>query len=177
MPIRAPERPSAPPASSHEPEVVTDALAPVPPVQPLKPVRPFRATKLQRLYLEAWLDPQAPKSVVGIAKSIGISPWSVYHWRENPAYVAWFDAELERQTDSLWKPVLQKITQLALAGSVEHAKLLAQIRGAIKGDGSERGGGGVTVIVGVPRAGDRVELPAPAPGPTLLLPVPSVEQH
>jgi hypothetical protein len=139
--------------------------------------RLWRPTKRQQRYLELWLDPTKPRNVYGLAPLIPCAPRSIYEWLHNPAFVAWFNSQVEDATEHLWRPILHKTSQLALQGSVEHAKLIAQIRGALRNDdGHGRGGVGVQVVIGVPRAGDRVELPADAPMPALP-PAPSTEQH
>lgn len=135
----------------------------------------FRPSKRQVAYLQAWLDPQAPKTISGIARHIDVPRRTVSHWLAQDQFMTWFNAELERETDHLWRPLLLKTANLAMQGSVEHAKLLALIRGAIRqDDGPQRGG--VTVIVGVPRSGDPTPLPPADPRP-MLPPAPSSEEH
>lgn len=161
-----PEQPK-PNAASMLPEVIEH--------DPLPVRATFRPNKRQREYLDAWLDPQSPKSVHGICKATGIPRSTVYHWLRHDDFTTWFNAEIERATDHAWRPILSKLAQLALAGSVEHAKLLAQIRGAIRQDEAP-GARGVTVILGMPRAGDPAPLPPADPRPALP-PAPSRDEH
>ena len=55
-----------------------------------------------------------------------------------------------------------KLGHLAAQGSVEHMRLLAQIRGAIRPVDDDAAGrhGRITVVIGVPRPGDAVAIPA-----------------
>jgi hypothetical protein len=123
--------------------------------------RQFTPNPQQLRYLRAWLDPGAPKTVGAICRHSGIPQRTVTHWLAQDAFRRWFNAGIERATDHLWQPLLLRLATLAMKGSVEHAKLLAQIRGAIRP--VENGSGaGVTVIVGVPRPGDHVAMPSDA---------------
>jgi len=128
---------------------------------------PFRPSKRQRLYLEAWLDPSMPKTVQGICKAMNVPRSTVTYWLKQPAFMAWWNEEMHRYTEHLWNPALVKLGHLAIQGSAEHMKLLAQIRGAIKGDQQGSTSVGVQVVVGIPRPGDAVERPIDAPRPGL----------
>lgn len=144
---------------------------------PERAPEPYKPSKRQVAYLTAWLDPQAPKTIEGIARHINVPSRTIHYWLKDARFMAWLNTTLDNVTDALWRPVLLKLADLAVKGSVEHAKLLAQIRGAIKtGDDGGRPSVGVQVVVGIPRPGDRVELPADHTLPSLP-PPPSSEQH
>ena len=114
--------------------------------------RAFRPSRHQQIYLEAWLNPHAPKTISAICRHTGIPRRTVQDWLRSAAFVSWFNGALERHTDILWQPVLLKIAELALQGSIEHAKLLAQVRRGLR---PFRGSGNaMTVIIGVPRPPD-----------------------
>lgn len=115
---------------------------------------PFRPSRPQQAYLEAWLDPQAPKTISGIATHIAVPRRTVHHWLANDDFVAWFNAEIQQHTEHRWAPVLLKVAQLALQGSIDHVRLLAQIRGAIRLR-ENPAADGLTVVVGVPRPASR----------------------
>jgi len=112
---------------------------------------PFRPSRQQQTYLEAWLDPRSPKTIAGIASNIGVARRSIYNWFERPEFVRWFNAEIEHHTDHLWQPVLYRLTEFALAGSIEHMRLLVQIRGALRPEITRHDGRSFVVMVGVPR--------------------------
>ena len=116
--------------------------------------KPFRPSPYQQAYLEAWLDPQAPRTISGISRHIDVPRRTIQSWLAIDDFVRWFNGEIERHTCALWRPVLLKVTELALKGSIEHIKLLAQIRGAIRpvDNGADRTG--LMVVVGIPRPGD-----------------------
>jgi hypothetical protein len=114
--------------------VETLSRRPSPRVHARRADTPFCPSRSQQAYLEAWLDPQAPKTISGISTHIDVSRRAIQGWLKNDAFVAWFNAEIERHTDNLWQPVLLKLTALALEGSIEHMTLLAKIRGAIRHD-------------------------------------------
>lgn len=113
--------------------------------------RPFRASPYQQAYLEAWLDPQAPKTISGIARHIDVPRRTIHSWLAIDDFVRWFNGEIERHTCALWRPVLLKVTELALQGSIEHIKLLAQIRGAIRNERDDVVAGDVRVLFGIRR--------------------------
>lgn len=122
--------------------------------------KPFQPNKKQHAYLDAWTDPTAPKTVIGIAKHIGMSRAAIHLWQRSPEFTAWFNSECRRRTDHLWEPILAKTSHLALQGSPEHIKLIGQIRGELgHGESSAGANVGVTVVVGVPRPGDHVDVP------------------
>ena len=98
-----------------------------------------------------------PKSVFGICQALSIPRSNIYYWLQQPAFVDWFNRAVDAHTEHMWRPVLIKLGQLAAQGSVEHMKLLAQIRGAIRtggDDGAASDRRGITVVIGVPRPGD-----------------------
>ena len=137
-------------------------------------------TPAQRRYVEAWLDPAVPKTISAVCHASGVPRRTAYNWRAIPGFMAWFDHQLKLATDHLWFPILQRCAQLALQGSVEHAKLLAAIRGELTSADSpaQRGTAGVQVIIGVPRP-DFARLDAPTVEVSdLVMPVHvSTEQH
>lgn len=148
-------------------------LIPAPP----RPVKPFRPSARQVAYVNAWCDPAAAKSTVGIAKLIGVDRGTVYAWLDKPDFMAWFNAEMDKRTEHLWRPILNKTTQLALQGSAEHTKLLAQIRGDLRtGDGGGSASAGVVVNVGIPRPGDPAPIPIESQRPAIAA-ARSDEQH
>ena len=112
-------------------------------------MRRFRPSPQQLAYLAAWLDPKTPKSISGIAIAIGVPRRTIYNWLESPDFLSWFDHEVERNVEALWRPVLHRVAELALQGSIEHAKLLAQIRGALHPHVATNHA--VNVIIGIPR--------------------------
>ena len=114
--------------------------------------RIFRPSQQQLAYLACWLDPQAPKTILGIANHIGVARRTIYNWLEQPTFVRWFNGRVARHTDHAWMPLLHRLTELALQGSIEHMKLLAQIRGAMRPEITRRDGCGF-VVIGVPRPG------------------------
>lgn len=184
MPEHEPKRPRGASVSRELPDIDTQAeLAPGtqqveldhPAAPDAKRAAGFTPSKRQQAYLHAWLDPQAPKTVSGIAKHIDVPRRTITYWLKQDEFMAWFNAQIERETDHLWRPLLLKTAQLGMQGSVEHTKLLAQIRGAIRQDDAPQRGG-VTVIVGIPRSGDPVQVPASAPMPQLP-PPPSSTEH
>jgi transposase-like protein len=122
-------------------------------------------TRKHLAYLECWLDPTQPKNMSQIARALGISRRTIAGWLQQDDFRAWFTEEMDRHIDHHWTPALLKVTQLAIAGSAEHFKLLAQVRGALRSESDQRVG--VQVIVGIPRPGDHVPVPADAPRPGL----------
>jgi hypothetical protein len=115
--------------------------------------RTFRASRAQRSYVEAWLDPQAPKTISGICRHLGLPRRTVYNWlADDQGFVTWFNHGVERNTDGLWQPILLKVAQLAVQGSIEHARLFAQVRGALR-QLEQSALSNITVLVGIPRPG------------------------
>lgn len=113
----------------------------------------FTPTRAQQAYLEAWLDPQTPKSITGICRHLDLPRRTAHNWlADHHGFVPWFDGELQRHTDHLWQPILMKVAQLALQGSIEHAKLFAQVRGALR-QPEQFASSNITVLVGIPRPG------------------------
>ena len=113
--------------------------------------RTFRPSRQQQAYLECWLDPEAPKTIVGIATHIRVARRSIYNWFERPEFVRWFNSQVQHHTDHLWTPMLHRIAELALQGSIEHLKLFMQIRSAMRSEIERHDGRSFVVMVGVPR--------------------------
>lgn len=88
-----------------------------------------------------------------------MSRTTIWEWKHDPKFVAWFSREMSGGRDMDWDLVLDKHTQLAIRGSVRSAEFLARVRSVgMKGGGFEPGGDDVdqsvtnyTVISMVPR--------------------------
>jgi hypothetical protein len=113
--------------------------------------RSFTPSRLQRRYLEVWLDPTQPKTVTAIAKELGITRRSICYWFADLGFKGWFEAEVDAATRHVWQAALLRCSQLALGGSAEHFKLLAQIRGVLGRENGVDQARSITVALGVPR--------------------------
>lgn len=130
--------------------------------------RAWQPTRKQVAYLECWLDPSKPKSISAICREVGISRSNLRQWRKGGAFEEWFNKQCEQETNHLWQPLLARLAQLAMQGSVEHAKLLALIRGEIRSNEQPaQRAGGLTVVLAVPRGGDPVSIPQDTAYPAL----------
>lgn len=130
--------------------------------------RAWSPTAKQKAYLAYWLDPGKPKTVSGICREVGIKPGLYHAWRKQGPFAEWFDAQCRAETDHLWPALLARLGQLAMQGSIEHAKLLALIRGEVRSNEQPAArAGGLTVVLAVPRAGDVVSIPEDRPYPAL----------
>ena len=96
-----------------------------------------------------WLDPSRPKNVSAISRELGLARRSVHRWLQDPGFTAWFNEQVDRHTAHGWEPMLHKLATLALSGSVEHMRLLAQIRGALHP--ASLPSSSISIVMGVPR--------------------------
>lgn len=107
-------------------------------------------------------------SDAGMAKRLKMSRQTLWEWKQNPAFVAWWQRMLAGCRDLDWDLVLDKHTQLAIRGSVRSAEFLARVRSVgIKGGGFTDGGDTLvdqsitnyTVVSLVPRAPGELDQP------------------
>jgi len=124
-----------------------------------KPQR-FNPTPLQVRYRMARMDALSTGHGVTdapIAAILNCRAATISTWKRNPDFVSWLAAEERRVLDHLWGVILLRAAQLALQGSVEHLRLLAQTRGELtKGGQPPVARAEVSVVVEVP--------PVTAPG-------------
>lgn len=112
----------------------------------------FTPTQLQTRYRDLRASAAAagrPINDTALARELRCRNATISGWRRNPAFLAWLDADARAWVEHLWRPILLKAAHLALQGSIEHMKFLAQFLGPVKATGP--GAPQVQVIIGVPR--------------------------
>lgn len=141
-------------SNAHSDELPAGDALDTPPRDGQLPDRPFVPTPAQLRYLATWLDPAGPDTITQLAAAARVNRRTVYDWLEDPRFCLWFTTHVERVflADRLrmWKRCLE----LAIKGSPDHIKLVAQRAGELRpefpGNNSDRTGG-MQVFINVPR--------------------------
>lgn len=85
-----------------------------------------------------------------LATKVGVSRQAVDKRLENAGRRAWINAHLDRAVEDAWPKVMARATELAMRGSIDHMKFLAQVGGRLKQpDGGGPGGVNVQVVIRV----------------------------
>jgi Helix-turn-helix of insertion element transposase len=148
------------------------------------PDKPFLPSLAQQRYLAAWLDPNSPHSILGLAKLVKVNRRTVYDWLDDQRFCTWFAAAAERFFQANKHTMWKKCLELAIEGSPDHIKLIAQRSGELRPDVQSVNGdrpGALQIFLNVPRPNQLQ--PAPPEPDTidlqpLVLPThPSIEEH
>lgn len=75
-------------------------------------------------------------SDAAMARRLKMSRTTLWEWKHDPAFVAWWGRMMSGCRDLDWDLVLDKHTQLAIRGSVRSAEFLGRVRTV-----GQRGGG------------------------------------
>jgi hypothetical protein len=116
----------------------------------------YEPTPLQVRYRQTRAEAIAcgqPFTDAALAATLACRAATISTWRRDPAFLEWLDADARAAVEHLWQPILLRAAQLALQGSVEHMRFLAQVRGEFRRDGDavRDAQTPVSIIIGVPR--------------------------
>ena len=124
----------------------------------------FIPTKAQWRFLNVFLAPDGPDSIRKCAERACVNRRTVYDWQQDDRFKQWFHDQCEKQAKTERELMWRNARKLAIAGSPEHIKLVAQKAGELipAGANDRRPIGPLGVFINVPRpdvpplvAGDR----------------------
>lgn len=101
----------------------------------------FVATPKQIAYLFALREAVAnggdgQTSDSAIERKMKLSRRTIYEWKKDPLFVAWYMREMLGERDMDWELILAKHTQQAIRGSVRSAEFVGRVRSVgMKGGG------------------------------------------
>lgn len=80
------------------------------------------------LAVEDALASRQPPSDLALAERLGIHRRTFIRWRQDPAFLAWYRARMDRTSDAHWPMILRRHELSAMAGSVQSAEFIARVR-------------------------------------------------
>ena len=113
----------------------------------------FLPTKAQWRFLNVFLAPDGPDSIAKCAAKACVNRRTVYDWQQDPRFKEWFHDQCEKQAKTERELMWRNARKLAIAGSPEHIKLVAQKAGELihAGANDRRPIGPLGVFINVPR--------------------------
>src|SRR5688572_31014725 len=63
-----------------------------------------------------------------ICRHIDLPRRTVHNWLGDDRFVVWFNQEVQRHTDHWWKPILLKVAQLAVQGSIRSEEHTSELQ-------------------------------------------------
>lgn len=111
----------------------------------------FVPTPAQWRYLREYLAADGPSSIKEIAARASVNWRTIYDWKADDRFVAWFNDECRRHFLHLTPLVHRVLAKYALAGSPEHIKLYMQWAGIRAGSDDQPSRPSTAVFINVPR--------------------------